>query len=332
MKENIYKNKIILITGGTGSWGNELTKQLLKQDPKEVRIFSRGEFAQVTMERKFNDNRLKFIIGDVSDLKSLEPAILGTNFIFHLAALKHVPVCERQPYEAIKTNVIGTENIVKLSIKHNVEKVIDVSTDKAVDPLNVYGTTKSLGEKIIINANSKTSKTEFVCVRSGNVIGTNGSVIPFWKKQILENSRITITDETMTRFFLTLEAAITLLLKAANISKRGEILVMKMPSLYIKDLKNILINKLSNGKEINEEIIGPRIGEKTHEILISKDEANRTYSLDENYYIIAPYNNSHIQNTKYNSLIKIEDEFTSKNAKIMNDQEITILLENEKWI
>jgi UDP-N-acetylglucosamine 4,6-dehydratase/5-epimerase len=329
---NMYENKVILLTGGTGSWGNELTEQLLKFNPKEIRIFSRGEFAQVTMERKFNNSKLTFIIGDVSDLESLEPAVVGVDYIFHLAALKHVPICERQPYEAIKTNVLGTENVVKMAIKYNVKKVIDVSTDKAVDPLNVYGTTKALGEKIIINANAKTKTTEFVCVRGGNVIGTNGSVIPFWRKQILENNKVTITDENMTRYFLTLTEAIQMLLKAAEISERGEIIVMKMPSLILKDLKIVMIKELSKGKNIEEETIGSRLGEKMDEVLVSKDEAGRTYCLDKNYYLIAPYNMNAKEKEKYKTMKRIEHEFTSANAHIMNHEEIIKLLKKENWI
>lgn len=329
----MFNNKKILITGGTGSWGQKLTAELLNSyNPSEIRIFSRGEFAQVEMERKFNNSKIKFIIGDVTDYESLDFAIKEVDFIFHLAALKHVPICERQPHEAIKTNVIGTINVVKLALKYNIKKVIDVSTDKAVDPLNVYGTTKALGEKIIINANTKTNDTEFVCIRGGNVIGTNGSVIPFWKKQILEKSEITITDENMTRFFLTLTDAIKLLLKAAEFSKRGEIIVMKMPALYLKDLKNLMIKKLSNGKKVTEKIIGSRLGEKTHEVLVSKDEANRTYYLDDNYYLIAPYNMTDNEKNKYNKLKQIKQEFTSENAHIMDENEIINLLKEEGWI
>lgn len=327
----MFNDKIILITGGTGSWGQELTSELLnKYSPKEIRIFSRGEFAQVQMERKFNNNKLNFIIGDVSDYESLEFAMQGVDYVFHLAALKHVPVCERQPHEAIKTNVFGTINVVKLASKYKIKKVIDVSTDKAVDPLNVYGTTKALGEKIIINANNL-SETSFVCIRSGNVIGTNGSIIPFWKDQIKNQKKITITDENMTRFFLTLKQAITLLLKAAEISERGETIVLKMPALFLKDLKQVMIKSIGNN-DIKEEIIGLRAGEKLHEVLISKDESARSFVLDENYFLIAPYNKNPQSHKKYINLNKVNSEFSSNNTKILSQNEIVDLLKEEKWI
>jgi FlaA1/EpsC-like NDP-sugar epimerase len=173
----VFKNETILITGGTGSWGNELTSQLLIKNPKKIIIFSRGELAQVNMQRKFENNKLKFIIGDVRDYSAVDNATKNVDYIFHLAALKHVPVCENQPQEAIKTNINGTINIINAAIKHGVKKVIDVSSDKAVAPTNVYGMTKAVGEKLIIQANTLTDKTDFVCIRGGNVLGSNQMVV-----------------------------------------------------------------------------------------------------------------------------------------------------------
>jgi FlaA1/EpsC-like NDP-sugar epimerase len=234
----MFENAIILITGGTGSWGNELVKNLLNFPVKEIRIFSRNEFNQVLMQRKFSDIRLKFIIGDVRDFDALNNACKNVDLVYHLAALKHVPICEDFPNEAIKTNINGTQNIINAAINNNVKKVIDVSTDKAVEPNNLYGMTKSVGEKLILSSN-KLSSTTFVCVRGGNVMGSNGSVIPLFKEQIA-NGLVTITDNRMTRYFLTLKEAIDLLIQATIDSFGGEIFVMKMPSCYIKDLSEVI--------------------------------------------------------------------------------------------
>lgn len=283
----MFKNKIILITGGSGSWGNELTKQLLEKNPKEIRIFSRGELSQVNMERKFKNEKLKFIIGDVRDYDSVYEACKDVDYVYHLAALKHVPVCENYPYEAIKTNIEGTENLIKSCIKNGVKKFIDVSTDKAVSPSNLYGMTKSIGEKLTIHANKLTNKTDFVCVRGGNVLGSNGSVVPLFIDQIKRFNKITITDENMTRYFLTLKEAIKLLFQATELSKGGEIYVMNMPSFYIKDLASVIIKEYGdNNTKID--IVGIRGGEKLDEVLISEHESKNSYKVNSDYYVILP--------------------------------------------
>ncbi|MFX0104818.1 MAG: polysaccharide biosynthesis protein [Candidatus Hodarchaeota archaeon] len=283
----MFRDKKILITGGTGSWGNELAKQLLEKDPEQVRIFSRGEFAQVTMERNFNDERLKFIIGNVRDYSSLKDACKEIDYIFHLAALKHVPICEEQPLEAIKTNIQGTENLIKAAIANQVKKVIDVSTDKAVDPINLYGMTKAVGERLIIHANKITDDTKFICIRAGNVLGTQGSVVPYFIKLIKEFNKILITDKRMTRFFMTLPDAISLLFKATEKSIGGETFVEQMPSFKILDLAKALIDVYGNN---DTKIIetGIRPGEKIDEVLVSRYEAVNSYVYDESYYLILP--------------------------------------------
>lgn len=283
----MYKDQVILVTGGTGSWGNELVKQLLDQSPKEIRIFSRGELAQVNMQRKFNDPRLTFIIGDMRDADALLEATEGVDYVFHLAALKHVPICELQPVEAIKTNINGTENLIRACIKNKVKKVIDVSTDKAVDALNLYGMTKAIGERLIIQANMLRCETKFVCIRAGNVLGSNGSVVPFFIDKIKRNETIPVTDREMTRYFITLPEAIGLLFKASEVSSGGEIFVMRMPSYRIWDIAQVLNETLANGKMKIEEI-GMRPGEKLNEVLVSEYEATHTLMYDENYYIIMP--------------------------------------------
>jgi FlaA1/EpsC-like NDP-sugar epimerase len=284
----MFKNKKILIDGGSGSWGNELTTQLLEKTPNKVIIFSRGELAQVNMQRKFNDSRIEYVIGDVRDADAVDRLFQrGIDYIFHLAALKHVPVCENQPQEAIKTNIGGTINLINSAIKYKVKKFIDVSTDKAVSPTNLYGMTKSVGEKLTIQANNLTNDTDFVCIRGGNVLGSNGSVVPYFINQIKTQNRVTITDSTMTRFFLTLPEAISLLFEAAENSVGGETFVMNMPSFYIKDLAKVLVDVYGNEKTVIEEI-GIREGEKIHEVLISEHESVNTYKFDENYYVILP--------------------------------------------
>lgn len=283
----MFSGKKILITGGTGSWGNELTSQLLEKNPEEIRIFSRGEFAQVSMKRKFNDSRINFFIGDVRDFNAINLACKGIDIIFHLAALKHVPICEEQPYEAIKTNIVGTENIIKAAINNRVLKVIDVSTDKAVVPINAYGMTKAIGEKLMIHANKLSNHTRFTCIRAGNVLGTNGSVVPFFINMIKHYNQITITDFNMTRFFLTLKDSITLLFKAVEVSFGGETFVVHMPSFYIKDLASTLIKVYGNDKTKIIET-GIRPGEKIDEVLVSKYEVENTYQYDSLYYLILP--------------------------------------------
>ncbi|QGQ44726.1 polysaccharide biosynthesis protein [Metabacillus sediminilitoris] len=284
----MFNNEIILVTGGTGSWGHELVKQLLPLNPKEIRIFSRNESNQFAMKQEFDHHpKLRFIIGDIKEKHALINASQDVDYIFHLAALKHVPVCEEQPIEALKTNVIGTQNVIDAAINGNVKKVIYVSTDKASDPSNFYGLSKAMGEKLIIHANTLNTKTRFVCIRGGNVLGTNGSVIHVFKKQIQDKKKVGITDLNMTRFFLTVEDAIKLVFKATFESIGGEIFVMKMPTCRIVDLAQVLI-EASNIKSVEIEILGIRPGEKIHELLLSEYESTKTVVFDNEYFIILP--------------------------------------------
>ena len=284
----MFKDKTILITGGSGSWGNELTKQLLEKDPHKIIIYSRGELAQVEMQRKFNGNQIEYVIGDVRDPGAVDRLFRrGLDVVFHLAALKHVPVCENQPQEACKTNINGTAHLVNAAIRYKIEKFIDVSTDKAVAPTNLYGFTKAVGEKLAIQANNLTKDTDFVCIRGGNVLGSNGSVVPLFIDQIKTKNKITITDGSMTRYFLTLPQAIHLLFQAATESVGGETYVMNMPSFYISDVAKVLIDHYGN-KETTVTEIGIREGEKADEELISVHEAKRSYKFNDDYYIILP--------------------------------------------
>lgn len=285
---NIFEDKTIVAFGGTGSWGRELTKQLLECKPRKVIIFSRGEIMQVDMQRKFNDPRLEFVIGDVRSRESVDNAMRrGVDYVFHLAALKHVPVCENQPQEAIETNIIGTKNVINSAIIHGVKKFIDVSTDKAVSPINTYGFTKGVGERLTIQANCLTRNTEFICIRGGNVLGTNGSLVPYVIEQIRSHNRVQITDSKMTRFFLTLPQAIKLLFWATEQGVGGETYVMNMPSFYIRDLVELLVSFYGN-KNTSIVETGAREGEKTHELLISGEEGQRTRIASKEYYVIYP--------------------------------------------
>lgn len=281
------KNKRILITGGSGSWGNELTSQLLGLGARDIIIFSRGELAQVNMYRKFisNHKNIKYVIGDIRDRESLGRAMEGVDIVFHLAALKHVPVCEMNPREAVMTNIIGTQNICDLSIKNGVEKVIDVSTDKAVAPCNTYGMTKAVGEKIFIHANKLSDETSFICIRGGNAAGSNGSVIPLFISQVKNSNRITLTHNDMTRYFMTLSDAVSLILKASEVGLGGETFVTRMDSFYISDIAKVIAEHYGDSNT-KIDTIGVRQGEKLHEVLVSSDEARDAFVIDDDYYAI----------------------------------------------
>lgn len=331
----MFNDKVILVTGGTGSWGHELVKQMLENyKPKEIRIYSRGEHKQVEMKREFGFNPiLKFIIGDVRDKNILGLSMKGVDYVFHLAALKHVPVCEENCWEAVLTNVYGTQNVIECAIANNVIKVVDISTDKAVDPFNLYGVAKACGEKLIINANQNyITDTKFVCIRGGNVMGTNGSVLPLFKRQIAENNAVTVTDPEMTRYLMSTREAIGLVFQAVINSKGGEIFVMRMPATKVSNIVNVMI-KLFGNEKTKSEIIGVRPGEKAHEVLVSKNESPRTKIFNEQYYVILPQYPSPDLDKEYDHLDKIEyEEFNSNNAKRLGDEEFISILKKEEWL
>lgn len=328
----MFNDQTILITGGTGSWGYELVRQLLALNPREIRIFSRNESNQFTMKQEFDNNpKLNFIIGDIKEKDGLLEACQGVDYVFHLAALKHVPVCEDQPLEALKTNVIGTQNVIDAAINSNVKRVIYISTDKASNPSNFYGLSKAMGERLIIHANTLTSQTKFVCIRGGNVLGTNGSVIHVFKKQILEKGSIGITDLHMTRFFLTIEEAIKLVFKATTESIGGEIFVMKMPACKIIDLADVLI-EASGLEKIGINILGIRPGEKIHELLLSEYESQNTIAYGEEYFVILPPINikglkEHYSNYKPANLVNY-----NSGIELMTKSEIKEILQKGGFI
>lgn len=327
----MFEGATILITGGTGSWGHELVRQLLPLKPKEIIIYSRNESNQVAMSRSLQHPAVRFCIGDIRDRSAITEASKGADYIFHLAALKHVPVCEDQPYEALKTNVIGTQNVIEAAIENRVQKVLYLSTDKAANPSNFYGMTKAIGEKLITYANIVPSQTTFVCVRSGNVLGTSGSVVHLFTEQIRKQGRIGITDKRMTRFFLTVQDAVHLLFKAMEDSVGGEIFVMAMPTCRILDLAEVLAE--AHGRR-NVEIveIGTRPGEKIHEILFSEYEALHTIAYSDEYYVILPTLDMPAVKKRYAAYPRVTMKTYSSAGALLGKEEIRNLLKKGRFL
>lgn len=282
----MFKNKTILVTGGTGSFGQKFVEIVLKEcNPKSIRVLSRGELLQKQMNDQFgDDDRLRFFIGDVRDKNRLHRAISGVDVIVHAAALKQVPTCEYNPWEAIQTNIIGTMNVVDEAIDNSVENAILVSSDKGVYPVNLYGATKMVAEKLFVQGNVYIgqSVTKLSAVRYGNVLGSRGSIIPVLNKQKI-NGEITITDERMTRFWISLEQGVEFVILCLNRMQGGEIFVPKIPSMTLTDLADVVAPKAKR------KIIGIRTGEKLHETLITSEEARHTKEFDD-FYVIEPEN------------------------------------------
>lgn len=336
MVDNFYKNKTILVTGGAGSIGSELVRKLLELGPKAVRVLDINETALFDLEQELQSDKIRSFIGDVRDKSRLKRAFEGVDIIFHAAALKHVPLCEYNPFDAVKTNVIGTQNVMDTALDENVDKVILVSTDKAVNPTNVMGATKLLAERLTISANyyKGNRKTSLSCVRFGNVLCSRGSVVPLFSKQIKNKEPLTITDPSMTRFIMSIPKAVGLILKAAEIAEGGEIFILKMPALYIKDLAEAMIEELTpkygyDPNEIKLQIIGKRAGEKLYEELLTCDETNVYETGD--MFIILPQNLSN--NTtqykllpNYNKVTNIV--YSSKDTDLLTKDQIKLLVSN----
>jgi len=327
----LFENKKILITGGTGSLGNALTKRLLNEGADTIRIFSRNESKQLEMESKFNDDRLRFLIGDVRDYERLERAVEDIDIVFHAAALKHVPVIEYNPFEAIKTNILGSQNVINACLHENVERAICVGTDKAVSPLNTYGATKLLMEKLFVTAKNYLKKerhtTKFIALRYGNVLGSSGSVIPKFIEQIKNKEKITITDPNMTRFSISMNEALDFILKAAELGKGSEIFVPKLRAYSIIDVKESLFELLG---KTDEETIGIRPGEKLNEILVNQDEMKYCWDYNDVYLLVNPSVQRFISSLdEYPEKKKIEniDVYSSDNVpRIPKDELKEIIL------
>ena len=287
MEKIMFEGKKILITGGTGSLGQALTKRLLSLGVDTVRIFSRNENKQIVMQSEIPDDRLRFFIGDTRDLPRLTKALENIDIVFHAAALKHVPIVEYNPFEAIKTNVLGSQNVIDACLNQNVKIAVGVSTDKAVSPLNTYGATKLLMEKLFITASNYLDKskysTKFISLRYGNVLGSSGSVIPKFINQIKNKEKITITDPSMTRFSITMDEALDFILDSTINGETSEVFIPKLRSYSIIDIKQALVELLG---DTGEEKIPVRPGEKLHETLINLDEMDSTWESDSKYIII----------------------------------------------
>lgn len=338
----MYKDKTLLITGGTGSFGKAVMKRFLKTNIKEIRIFSRDEKKQDDMRKEFQDDRIKYFLGDVRDISSLRNAFYGVDYVFHAAALKQVPSCEFFPLEAVKTNIIGTENVLTIAIEFGVKKVICLSTDKAAYPINAMGISKAMMEKVFI-AKSRTvdpTKTLICGTRYGNVMASRGSVIPLFVNQIKSGKDLTITDPNMTRFLMNLDQAVDLVLYAFENAKTGDIMVQKSIACTIGDLAKA-ISDIFNVKN-NIKIIGTRHGEKLYETLLTKEEFFVAEDLGDFYRI--PADTRTLNYEKYFSQgtpsLSIENEYNSHNIKRLNLFEIKeklmeleyIKSELENWI
>jgi len=330
----IFKNKILLITGGTGSFGNAVLRRFLSLDIKEIRIFSRDEKKQDDMRRKYADDRLKFYIGDVRDYDSIMNAIRGVDYIFHSAALKQVPSCEFHPIEAVKTNVIGTENVLTAAINANVKRVICLSTDKAVYPINAMGISKAMMEKVIVAKSRQGGESTVICgTRYGNVMASRGSVIPLFVELIHENKELTLTDPNMTRFMMTLDDAVDLVLFAFNNGKPGDIFVQKAPAATVGVMTQALC-ELMGKLDYPTRVIGTRHGEKKYESLLSREEM--ACAIDMGGYYRIPPDLRDLNYAKYVDLgeenITNSDEYNSDNTERLDIEGMKILLNKLKFI
>lgn len=314
----IIKNKILLITGGTGSFGNAVLNRFLETDIKEIRIFSRDEKKQDDMRHRLNNPKVKFYIGDVRDKRSVDYAVRGVDFIFHAAALKQVPSCEFFPMEAVNTNILGTQNVLDSASENNIKRIIVLSTDKAVYPINAMGISKAMMEKVMqakARAIEDDSHTVFCSTRYGNVMASRGSVIPLFIEQIKSKKEITVTDPAMTRFMMTLEDAVDLVIYAFQHGKNGDMFVQKSPASTIADLAQALIELYRSGSKVR--VIGTRHGEKLFETLVNREEMSKAFDIG-NYYRIPTDNRGLNYNSYFNEgeeKVSIFDDYTSHNTR-----------------
>ena len=334
-----YHDKVIAVTGGVGSIGSQLVRQLLSYNPKTLIILDNNETGLFDLHKELQSEKIKVLIGDVRDAERMNTVLTGVDIVFHAAALKHVPLCEFNPYEAVKTNILGTQNVLDAAIRNHVQKVIMISTDKAVDPINTMGASKYLAERLTIAANNhqRNENTAFAVVRFGNVLNSRGSIIPIFMHQIQENIPLTVTDEGMTRFVMTIPEAVSLVLKAGMIAKGMEIFILKMPVLKIVDLAKVMLKKIAPKYNYDTEnnkiqIIGKRVGEKLYEELMTKQEAAFAYE-DDDMFVVYP---SHIQDirNRFTATTPLDgfkqvtiSEFSSHTARCISTEEIEEYLE-----
>lgn len=290
----LMKGKKILVTGGTGSIGREIVRQLLRYDPETVRVLSRDDTKQFDMQQELGQHKnLRLLIGDIRDANRMFLATEAIDFVFHVAALKHVAACEYNAFEAVETNIRGTQNVITAALARGVERVVVISSDKAASPINVLGATKLLAERLVTSANwyRGQHRTMFSCVRFGNVIGSRGSVVPLFHAQIARGGPLTITDHEMTRFFMTISQAVSLVFRATAEMRGGELFILKMPAMQLRDLAEVMIEELAgryghDPKAVRVETIGSRPGEKLDEVLMTEDEARMAVELEEMYVVL----------------------------------------------
>lgn len=324
----MFKNKVLMITGGTGSFGNAVLKRFLSTEVREIRIFSRDEKKQEEMRIALNNEKLKFYIGDVRDYDSVFQAMKGVDYVFHAAALKQVPSCEFYPMEALRTNVMGTENVMNAATVHGVKRLVVLSTDKAVYPINAMGISKAMAEKLMVAKARMQSdgETVFCATRYGNVMASRGSVIPLFVSQLKEGKPLTFTDPNMTRFLMSLQDSVDLVLYAYEHGQQGDIFVQKAPAATVADLAQALTEIFSKSNDFR--IIGTRHGEKLYESLISREEMSHAHDMG-GYYRI-PADNRDLNYAKYYSegeeKISHLNDYTSHNTNRLNVQELKALL------
>lgn len=330
----MFKNKVLMITGGTGSFGNTVLKRFLSTDVREIRIFSRDEKKQEDMRIAFNNPKLKFYIGDVREYESVCQAMKGVDYVFHAAALKQVPSCEFYPMEAVRTNVIGTENILNAATASGVKRVVVLSTDKAVYPINSMGVSKAMAEKLMVakSRNQLADETVFCATRYGNVMASRGSVIPLFVTQLKEGKPLTLTDPNMTRFLMSLEDSVDLVLYAFEHGKQGDIFVQKAPASTVADLAQAIKEMFNKDEPIR--VIGTRHGEKLYESLISREEMVKAEDMG-GYYRI-PADNRDLNYAQYFSegeeKISHQEDYTSHNTERLNVEQVKKLLLKLEYI
>jgi FlaA1/EpsC-like NDP-sugar epimerase len=335
--ESYYPGKTVLVTGGVGSIGSFLVRELLKYDPKSIRVFDNNETGLFDLEQDLENGKIRSFIGDIRDKDRLTMAMEGVDIVFHAAALKHVPLCEFNPFDAVKTNVVGTQNVLDAAFAQNVQKVITISTDKAVNPSNVMGATKLLAERLTISANNYRGhkKTVFSCVRFGNVLNSRGSVVPLFVKQIQKGGPITVTHPDMRRFFMNIPSATHLILTAGALSKGNEIFILRMPAIRIMDLADVMREKLASRYGFKPEnipimVIGVRCGEKIDEVLMTLDETSYVFENNEMYVVLpkdipyGDYSPSEIVPLGFHPATV--DSFSSEDARLITKEEIRSLL------
>lgn len=331
----MFKNKTLLICGGTGSFGNAVLDRFLHTDINEIRIFSRDEKKQDDMRKLYNNSKIKFYLGDVRDISSVNTAMRDVDYVFHAAALKQVPSCEFYPLQAVKTNILGTSNVLDSAIEHKVKKVICLSTDKSVYPINAMGMSKALMEKVVVakGREAESTGTTICCTRYGNVMASRGSVIPLFINQIRNNLPITLTDPNMTRFMMSLDEAVDLVLFAFDNAQSGDIFVQKAPAATMGLLADT-IRRLVNKNNHSIKIIGTRHGEKLHEALLTREEKARACDLG-NYYRVNPDGRDLNYNKYYEDgeeQISIAEEYNSYNTHQLNQNELYKMLSGLKEI